>query len=228
MRPEQQQIRLIVEPIETGSSNGTFFNGPLAEQLDPGLPACAESAHACVCAGPGGAAFTALVVPPGPAWICAQNESAPVIALLKPTSAQNTVLVEPVRPQRQPKLLLSHNGRNGIYVNGLPAPRFLLLKEKDVLRLNEAYLLHVCVYNQPLIGPAGAGLVGKECPVCRVALTAASRCYVCAACGAAMHLEESDEGLQCARLRAQSGCPACQRPLVLIPGYSYFPEVSSE
>jgi hypothetical protein len=228
MHPEQLQIRLLVEPMLTVSSNRGMVTGAGPDQVDQALTASVESAHADACAGPLGDAFFALVVPPGPAWIRSQNESAPVISLLKPNPAHNAVLVEPVRPERQPKLLLSHNGQNGVYVNGVPAGRFMLLKEKDVLRLDGAHLLHVCIYNQPLFGPASAALAGKECPVCRVPLMAASRCYICPSCGAAMHFEESDEGLQCAQLRAQSGCPACQRPVVLIPGYSYFPEVSSE
>jgi len=76
-----------------------------------------------------------------------------------------------------------------------------------------------------VVGPAPADWIGKECPVCRVPFTAASRCCICA-CGSVMHCEDTgnDDSLQCAQLRVRSGCPACQRAVVLEPGYSYLPE----
>ncbi len=139
------------------------------------------------------------------------------------------MLVEQVAHRRQPRLLLARGRAKGVFLNGLPAPHFMLLRERDTLRLDEGFLLHVTVYNQPVIGPVPADWIGKECPICRVPLTATSRCFVCA-CGAVMHCEddEKDDSLQCAQLRVRSGCPACQRPVVLEPGYAYLPEGVNE
>jgi hypothetical protein len=149
----------------------------------------------------------------------------PKVAIARPGDTENAVLVEQVTQRRQPRLLLVRVGASRAAINGLPAPQFILLKERDSLRLDEDFLLHVTVYNRPAIGPAPAEWIGKECPVCRVPFTASSRCYICA-CGTVMHCDDNgkEDGLQCAQLRVRSGCPACQRPVVLEPGYSYLPE----
>jgi hypothetical protein len=207
MSTEHQQVHLILETAAAGGPPVAVGTG-LGHEA-PALPA--------------------LEVPPGPAWLWPCAGGPPRIALSRPGGMEQAVLLEQVALRRQPRLLLVRMGGSKIYVNGLPAPRFSLLKERDSLRLDADFLLHVAVYNRPTIGPAAAECIGKECPVCRVPFTAACRCFVCA-CGAVLHCEDSgiDDCLQCAHLRARSGCPACQRPIVLEPGYSYLPEAINE
>jgi len=198
----QQQVHLMIESVVAG--------GP------PAAPG----------AGPaqGSAALPVLAIPPGPAWLWPRAGAPPQLGEAAPGGAALAVLLEQVALRRQPRLLLVTASAGLVHVNGLPAPRFSLLKERDTLRLDGDVLLHVTVYNRPVIGPVQAALIGKECPVCRVPFTATSRCYICA-CGAAMHCEDSgDDCLQCAQLRVRSGCPVCGRPVVLEPGYSYLPE----
>jgi len=133
--------------------------------------------------------------------------------------------VEQVALNRRPTLLLVRRSGDSVQVNGLPAPRVSLLKEKDTLRLDGNFLLHVTVYNRPAIGPVKAEWIDRECPVCRVPFKPSSRCYVCA-CGAVLHCEDggNDDDLPCAEVSARSGCPVCQRPVIIQPGYSYLPE----
>jgi hypothetical protein len=202
MSAEQQQVHLIVEWVLAGDAPATAGAGP---------------------------SQWSLAVPPGPAWLWPSEGGSPKIAMSRPGESEQAVLLEQVALRRQPRLLLVREGGDHVQVNGLPAPRFSLLKERDTLRLKGNFLLHVTVYNRPVIGPVGAEWIGKECPVCRVPFTAACRCYVCA-CGAVLHCENggTDDCLQCAQLRARSGCPACQRPVVLEPGYSYLPEGINE
>ena len=207
MSTEQLQIHLIVERVGSGT--------PL------------RGTAAVVAGEPEGT--PALAVPPGPAWLWPCAGEPPKVAEAKPPGVKGAVLMEQVPLRRQPRLLVVRAGAGRAHVNGLPAPRFALLKEKDTLRLDEDCVLHVAVFNQPSIGLASAERVGKECPVCRVPFLATSKCYVCA-CGTVMHCEDggNDDSLQCAQLRARSGCPACQRPVVLESGYSYLPEGINE
>jgi hypothetical protein len=206
MNTDQQRVRLIVEPSAPGSA-------PSAPGASPG---------------PGGPAPAALALPPRPAWLWPRAGGPPQLGEEKPGGAAQAVLLEQVTQRRQPRLLLVREGCGLVHVNGLPAPRFSLLKERDTLRLDGDFLLHVTIYNRPVIGPVAAALIGKECPVCRVPFTVSSRCYVCS-CGTALHCEDSGEDcLQCAKLRVRSGCPVCQRPVVLDPGYSYLPEGINE
>jgi hypothetical protein len=207
MNTEQQQVHLIVEEI--GAEGSLRGAGATPASGMPAQPV--------------------LTIPPGPAWLWPCAGGPPKVAMSRPADPARAVLLEQVAQRRQPRLLLVRAGASRVYINGLPAPHLNLLKEKDSLRLDGEFLLHVTVYNRPVIGPVGAEWIGKECPVCRVPFTASSRCYVCA-CGAVLHCEDSgnDDCLQCAQLRVRSGCPACQRPVVLEPGYSYLPEGSNE
>ncbi|HOX57293.1 MAG TPA: hypothetical protein P5205_11660 [Candidatus Paceibacterota bacterium] len=202
MTNESQQVQLIVE--EVGS------------QLARGGAGCAPERGTPV---PG-----ALALPPGLAWLQSGAGGIPRISTSPPGDAENAVLIEQVAQGWQTRLLLVAARSGRVHVNGLPAPRFSLLKERDTLRLDGDSLVHVTVFNRPVIGPAPAASLGSECPVCRVRFAASIRCYICA-CGNPTHFEEGgDDCLQCALLRVRSGCPYCGRPMVLEPGYTYLPE----
>lgn len=197
----------------------------LVESLAP----VAAPAAAGAGLGAASSALPALVVPPEPAWLWTREGGPPKIAGAKPGRAACAVLLEPVVQRRQPRLLLVRGAGVLVLVNGQPAPRFSVLKERDTLRLDGDALLHVTVYHRPVIGPPPAEWIGKECPFCRVPFVAASKCYVCA-CSAVLHCEDAgqEDSLECARLRGRAGCLACQRPIVLEPGYAYLPEGTNE
>src|SRR6516162_4587722 len=102
-----------------------------------------------------------------------------------------------------------------VRINAAPAPRVTVLRIGDWVRLSAGLLLRVALYNRPAIGPPGPELLGKECPVCRVPLSAETTVYVCASCGAGLHCEGPDhaeqERLECARIC--SACPRCMTPV---------------
>lgn len=160
-----------------------------------------------------------------PAWLLVSASQEPRLTRARPGEAEAAVLLEPVLQGRQARLLQTTMGDQPAYVNGLRAPRFVVLRECDCLRLEERYLFHVTVFHTPSIAPVSAAWIGRECPVCRVPFAAGAKCYTCA-CGTVMHCEDPsvEDSLQCARLCVRSGCPACQRPVVLQAGYSYLPE----
>jgi hypothetical protein len=130
--------------------------------------------------------------------------------------------MEPVRGRAgESRLLLLAPEEAELVVNERRQRGVALLKERDQFRwVDETF--HVAIFHRPQIGPCPADKVGKECPLCRVPLTADTRCYVCA-CGAAFHHEEDEQkGLLC--VTTLSACPVCSRPVRLKEGYSYTPE----
>ena len=102
-------------------------------------------------------------------------------------------------------------------VNGVPAPRLMVLAPGDWFQWLPGLVVRVALFSRPRIGPPPPAFLGKECPVCRVPLTAGSQCYSCL-CGVVFHYEMAVEGgLQCAQMLRE--CPVCQRPVVLAEGY---------
>jgi hypothetical protein len=137
-------------------------------------------------------------------------------------------VIEPVRnQQRQPRLLMVQPELGRALVNGLPAPRVAVLKEKDIVCWNDEVSFHVTIFHRPKIGDPAPEAQGRECPVCRVPIEEKSRIYTCP-CGVTYHCEDDrPDGLECAALRAPSGC-TCGRPIVLQEGYSFLPEVDHD
>jgi hypothetical protein len=140
-----------------------------------------------------------------------------------------TLALEAVSAFGQDRLLAVAPARGHARCNGQPLPRVVLLGVRDQLQLGDA-LLHVTLFHRPHVGPAPADILGRECPLCRVALVAGTTVYVCPHCGTALHCEgedrPADERLECARLT--SACPACDRPVVLSAAYAFYPEVHSD
>jgi hypothetical protein len=175
-------------------------------------------------------AASTLPVPPGCGWLAVAPGETPAITREQPARPRPAVAIETIQsPRRQPRLILVTPPGLRTRVNGQAAPRFAVLKEKDHFQLPGTPVFHVMVFNQPPVGPAPVEAIGRECPVCRAPFAAGSVCYRCA-CGALMHCEDdsSEESLQCAKVRASSGCAACGRPLVLSAGYTYVPEAGDE
>ncbi len=137
------------------------------------------------------------------------------------------IALEAVASQGQDHLLIvtpsGHSGR----CNGQPLPRLALLTVKDQLQLGD-HLLHVTLFHRPRLGSPPADFVGRECPVCRLAITPETRIFICPYCDTPLHCEgedrPKDERLECVYLGSE--CPMCHRALVLQEGYAYFPETT--
>jgi hypothetical protein len=177
-------------------------------------------------ASPAGVRADALVVPPDPAWLIAPPKTPARLSTLKAESGRACAILEPVTRGRLSVLFCQRVGPHPVRVNGLPIPLFATLKESDHLQIGTAFACYITLFNRPGLEDASPAWVGRECPVCRVPVALGVRCYVCP-CGAILHCEvaATEDSLQCAQLRARSGCPACQRPVVLEAGYTFLPEV---
>jgi hypothetical protein len=137
-------------------------------------------------------------------------------------------IFEPLSSTRsQARLAVLALTEEPLRVNGQPAPRVTMLKERDVVQLGANLVLHVAIFHRPNFGAPEPQAIGRQCPVCGLPFDATSRCLRCQ-CGTHLHCEEGFAGaLECARM-LRSGCPSCHRALVLTPGFSSFPEVSDE
>ena len=138
--------------------------------------------------------------------------------------------IEPVYVEHQPFLVLVNTGDRVPRVNGMPAPPVVFLRDRDVLQFADERALQVALFNQLPVGPPPPGVIGKECPYCRVPIQESAMVYLCA-CGAAIHVKgapaPAEEGLEC--LKWISECPICQRPIVKSAGYAYpLDEVADE
>jgi hypothetical protein len=127
--------------------------------------------------------------------------------------------VEAVSNGAHRELLLLSSPRHRARLNGQAAPLVALAEDQDQIELAGA-VLHVFIYHAVSIGPPSEANIGRECPVCRSAFTAASTVYTCWCCDRALHLE-GEGALDCARLT--SACPLCHRPIRLEQGYAHDP-----
>lgn len=168
----------------------------------------------------GSSSLPPLVVPPGVSALSCMGSDAP--ALTSPASLSDAPLLrlEPLlsRPS-EPRLLLASSARCHASVNGLPAPRLVLLVDGDRFHFDAGPVFRVALFHRPRLGPAPSEVVGLSCPVCTLPLAEGDRCLVCA-CGTPLHYadDESREGaLVCATVVTH--CPHCQQPVRRTPGY---------
>ena len=76
-----------------------------------------------------------------------------------------------------------------LLVNGFPALRFSLLAARSSLALPSAgAMMYVAEKTGPYVGPPPAEILGKECPICKIAFDAATRVGGCR-CGQFYHFE---------------------------------------
>jgi len=170
--------------------------------------------------------FQKLVLPSdGVSYLEMDDNGLPVFSA--PGSASTApVALEALQTGQRPVLAMVSQAGAAPRVNGASAPPATVLWEKDVLQLPGcAYLLHVCVFSVPEIGPPRPDEAGELCAYCKTELLPDSTVYRCQ-CGKSMHLEEeaeesSEDALQCARLAGR--CITCNRPLMLVRGYGYLP-----
>jgi hypothetical protein len=167
-----------------------------------------------------------LPVPTEPATVVtAPGEPPRLVPGNHPLTNGAVVVEQIVNNRRQLRLLAIHPGGEPLRVNGQLTPRVAVLGEKDSLQLADETTLHVTFFNRPYVGKPPSELVGRQCPVCRAApFTEDSSVYICP-CGVAMHISDGGdtESLQCARL--QHACVACDRPITLKEGFTYWPDL---
>jgi hypothetical protein len=137
-------------------------------------------------------------------------------------------VLEPIRQENQRYLLFMSLAENESRVNGAPAPRVAALQIRDQIRLDEDYVLHVSVYEQPYVGPPRDVHIGVECPLCRVPIAAGTtNVCECPNCDVVLHFEGLekvvDERLECARLTAE--CPRCGHAIRFEAGFAYVPQI---
>jgi hypothetical protein len=171
-----------------------------------------------------GSAFPKVDVPVGLSYLSAVA-GCPKLAADMPPSMKAVFVLETVTRLHQPQLLLISPANLRARVNGQPAPRVAVLRVKDQIQVRPDYLLHVTLYNRPVIGPPPATAVGKECPICRGRLTADTTVYLCPGCATFVHCEGEEKGgerLECVHL--SSNCPVCGAAVELQEGYAYIPE----
>ena len=163
-------------------------------------------------------------VPVGPGISCVTaKENRLNLVAAAADSPEDAFLIEPVTNRHgQPRLLLINPPHARTRVNGIVTPPVAVLKERDVVQFPEGLAAHVCVRHRPRVGAPPPGLLGRECPVCRVTFTAESKCYQCG-CGAGLHLEDRPDGLQCVQTRTEC---VCGRPIILQEGFSYQPDLN--
>lgn len=151
------------------------------------------------------------------------GESPRLVPRSNPLANGALVVEQVVNSRRQIRMLAINPNGGRLHVNGHAAPRVAVLGEKDALQLANDTVLHVTIFNRPRIHQPPPQLLGKQCPVCRVPFAETAAIYLCP-CGVAMHCEADDtDGLQCARLH--HACVACERPITLREGFSYWPDL---
>ena len=137
------------------------------------------------------------------------------------------LILEPVFARdKAPRLALVNAGNGQLWVNGAPASRFSLLREKDQFHFADSCAFHVTIFHRPKIGPAPVDKIGKTCSICLAPFTddPSAVCYGCP-CGTLLHLSDP-RGLECAR--AVNECPHCKQPIALKPGYAWLPDCCHE
>jgi hypothetical protein len=167
-----------------------------------------------------------IVVAEGISFLVTANGGRPQLAATPPPS-EAPFVIEPVFIEHQPQMILISPPNRRARVNGTFAPRAALVREKDVIHLDDGPALHVTVYNRPRVEPVSNGLAGKDCPVCRTTLS--GTVYVCP-CGTSIHVRSEakpgEQPLEC--IKVISECPHDGKPIVLTEGYSWVPGETGE
>jgi len=164
-----------------------------------------------------------------PVWLGLDSVGQPSLTAGDTRSKTSLCCLEPVYHTEQPLLVFlcprsDRQQPSHPRLNGQPAPTVAVLGIGDQLQVG-SHVLHVTIYNQPVIGAATDEQVGRDCAYCRLPIAAGATIYHCP-CGAILHSEaeatdSADEPLRC--LQNVTLCPACQESIRLEKGYLYEP-----
>lgn len=196
---DAQSIHLIVEVInpipDSGAAGADLQNGSITLRLK------LTGTHAFLIATPG---------------------QLPRLQETAPESMEHAAVIEPIyKGSAQLSLLVINSAGEQTRVNAAFAPRVAVLHERDNFQINSAFAFHVTLFNNPRIGTPRADSVGKKsCAVCTKLLEAGSHVLECVHCGTEYH-QEAETGLDCASMIVD--CPACTKPLVKLPSYTFEP-----
>ncbi|MHC4415958.1 MAG: hypothetical protein ACYS0G_11800 [Planctomycetota bacterium] len=169
-----------------------------------------------------------LMVPEGMSYLLARPGQPPQVQAHEPESGSNVFILEPIRRDRQLRLLLVSPTADRVLLNAAPAPRVAVLQVKDQLTLADGRLLLVLsMYVRPYVGGPKPETIGRKCSLCHIAIEATARVYVCCFCGEPLHCEKGPDqdpeaGLQCAA--TTTTCPACLNDIVKTEGLTHIPE----
>lgn len=142
-----------------------------------------------------------------------------------PGEVERSIILETVRYERQPYLALLSMPGAGVRVNGAEAPAAAVVRTRDQIELEGAFLLYVSQFSRPYRGPAPDDLPKHDCPVCLTPIAARSLVFICPNCQTALHAQGEEtpveERLECHL--SSSTCPCCNQPLTREEGYDYVP-----
>lgn len=204
-----QQFRLLVDPL--------FGSGDQPQPSTSGESRAAPD-------------LSYLALPSdSPVWLGLDSAGQPSLSAGDTRAKTSLCCLEPVYHTERPLLVFLCPGSDRQQpsrprLNGQPAPAVAVLGIGDQLQVG-SHVLHVTIYNQPVIGPATDELVGRDCAYCRLPVAANATIYHCP-CGAILHSEaeagdSADEPLRC--LQNVTLCPTCQESIHLEKGYLYEP-----
>lgn len=165
--------------------------------------------------------------PAGISYLTLSPEQPPRVLLEPPARMSQAAVLETVRREQHPYLVMLGPTGQELRVNGVPAPPLVILHVRDQVQMGENYLLHLSLFRRPYIGPPAKEYTGSKCLVCRLPVAADTTIYICPNCSGALHCEGEEKSqqdrLECARL--SSGCPRCGNPVIMTEGYAYVPEL---
>lgn len=208
----QQSFGLFVEPLEM---QGDDLRDDLGENQRATAPDCYW-----------------LELPAGPVRLLEREGELTAIGVDEgaPGEIERSLILETIRHERQPYLAMLSPPGAGVRVNGAEASSLsvamaAVLRVRDQVTLDDAFLLHVSQYSRPYRGPAPAEIAGRDCPVCLTPIAAGSLVFICPNCQAAMHAQgeetPADERLECHL--TSSTCPRCNQPMSREEGYAFVP-----
>ena len=172
-----------------------------------------------------GSSTHSIDLPQGTSYLVARGRRL-TAAARRPAGHGPAVRVEVLGAERAAPLALFVPAGLRVRLNGLPAPVVAPLRVKDQVQLDSRTLLHVTACLNPRIETPAGELLGRSCGLCRRALDASTRVYVCP-CGVPLHLEGPEHGserLECAHF---GDCPSCERPVRSEGAEAWMPELRS-
>ena len=168
----------------------------------------------------------ALEIPRGLSYLGLTGKGRVVIRARSPKRTKLMAELEVIKVRGQEFLLMASRPESRARVNGHAVPRLAAPRLRDQLQFGTGPVMHLTVYNRPVLAPPAPEFIGKECHVCRVPFTEGTKVFTCSFCRTPLHCEgeekDRDERLECARLRSE--CPFCHEPLRRTEGYLYVPE----
>jgi hypothetical protein len=204
----QQSFGLFVEPLEM---QGDDLRDDLGEDQRATTPDCYW-----------------LELPAGPVRLLEREGELTAIGVDEgsPEEIERSLILETIRHERQPYLAMLSRPGSRIRVNGAESPAAAVLRVRDQVSLDGAFLLHVSQYSRPYRGPAPEEIAKGDCPVCLTPIAASSLVFICPNCQAAMHAQgaetPADDRLECHL--TSSTCPRCNQPMSSEEGYAFVPQ----